>query len=183
MGQNVVDHRENSGSRRDVGNDALRICLRGFGTAQFRREPVGDLQHFRVDAADGSSHGTSVFPHAADHLAGIAAVAAVDVDEISALFESLMAELPRAVIVHAPQQENHLSDFSSRIVVRFPFSRFDQGHKLRERFNEIGNILRFHAQDGGVAFREHTGLVFAEVRFAQSSAGQGSSPRRDLRRR
>lgn len=91
MGQDVINHCQHGGSRRDIGNDALRIGLRRFSTAQLRREPVCALQHFRVDAADGLSHGMAVFAHTADYLTGIASVAAVDVDKVMTLLEGIVA--------------------------------------------------------------------------------------------
>ena len=118
MRQNVIDHRQDGGSRRDIGDDALRIGLRRFGTAQLRGEPVCDLQHFRVDAADGLSHGMTVFAHTADYLTGVAAVAAVDVDKVMALLEGLVAELTCTVIVHAPQQDQfHGPSFADNLPI------------------------------------------------------------------
>ena len=118
-----------------------------------------------MDAANGLSHGIAVFPHTADNLTGIAAVAAVDVDEVLALAERLMAKLARPVVVHTAQQDHHFLDPFFRIGFCLPFLWLDQRHQFRKRFNEIRDIFRLHAKHSGIAFCQNTGFVFTEIRL------------------
>lgn len=106
----------------------------------------------------------AVPPHAADHLTGVAAVATVDVDEILALTERLMAELARPIVVHAAEQDHHFRSVPIPKSVGLPQVRRNQRHQLRERLDEIGDVFCFHTKDCGIAFCQNTGFVFSEIR-------------------
>ena len=163
MCQNVIDHDEHGGRRSHIGHNTLRIFLCGFRAADLRRKQVGVLQHFGMNAADGSADRSSVPSHAAHDLPGILSVAAVDVDEFLALMKSLMAELPRLIVIHAAQQQYHFLRPLGRIGIQLPFLRLDQFHQIRQLFNKAGNILCLHSKHSGIPLCQHAGFIFTQV--------------------
>ena len=161
--QNIVDHVDHSRGGGDVGHDALGRRDRRLGAAQFRRELVCILKHIRVRRTDGPVDGPAAAADAADNLAGMFPVAAVDVDQVFHLVEHPVAELPALVVVHRANQKDLLCDRGITMLIPVSF-RGHQGLQPRFVFDERGYILGLQPKDGSIPLGQDLGLVFAQVR-------------------
>ena len=77
--------------------------------------------------------------------------------------KSLMAELPRLIVIHAAQQQYHFLRPLGRIGTQLPFLRLDQFHQIRQLFNKAGNILCLHSKHSGIPLCQHAGFIFTQV--------------------
>ena len=120
-------------------------------------------EHLRMHASDRLENRVSVSADTAHNLTGELPVSAVNVDEILRLVKRLMAELPGAVIIHAPKQDYQFLYVRRGKFRGTPECRRDQVHQRIQILNKERNILRLHPEHSSIPLRQNARFIFPEI--------------------